>query len=146
MKLEKISSELRSVDFPITGGMWKIDTVSIIEISLGPNVREKNYSVAESQWAVDLLDQLHKLDPEQHWSALIDLGKIPKHFHPPLATRVNYTEMMKDPLTDKVAFINHTSVHRMIIKAFMITQNISSKIRFFKSKEKALEWLKKINK
>lgn len=141
INIEDIPASLRTQTFPPTGGHWVISQDLIIELTLGPKVKEHENVVAEALWAESLLRKLKALDHSQKWDAITSLEKLPKQDNPPLAMRLSYARMIKDKQTRSVAMVHATGWNKAITQTFIITMGSSRKVKFFETSEEARKWI-----
>ncbi|MBI2984712.1 MAG: hypothetical protein HYY50_03750 [Candidatus Kerfeldbacteria bacterium] len=137
-----IPAELRAQEYTPTGGSWRINQDEVLELTLGPRVEEHRDTVGEAHWARDLYEQLKRADPSRQWDAIVSLKRLPAHYNPPLAMRMVFTQMIKDPKTRRVAMLDFTSWQKFITQTFMITRDARPKVRFCKSLKEAQDWVR----
>ncbi|MBI4415248.1 MAG: hypothetical protein HY566_03350 [Candidatus Kerfeldbacteria bacterium] len=141
MASSSIPESLRRQTHEHTGGTWECDD-AVVTLTLGPKIQDPNLDTAEAQWAADLYEQLKGATPGRQWSAVVDLGKLPRRWQPPLAMTMIFAKMMKDPMTKRVAMIHVSHFQREVVRLYLLTKGSVGKIRFFERFDEAAAWVR----
>ena len=113
----------------------------IVELVLGPEVKERLQVAAEAHWIEDLFTRLKELDPPQMWNAIVSLHTQPKKPNPPLEMRAVFASILKDPRTRRVGLVNFTRFQKTIITTYIVTTGSRHKLKFFDSVDAARAWI-----
>ncbi len=126
---------------PQTQTSWKIEPPGIIDLKLGSERSGRDSAAAELIWFQERLAELSQSMPNQSWSVLIDMSKVPVSQNQAIALQELFTDILKNDKIKSAAVIQSARTFQVAIRKILIKMKVIGKLKFFEQKDLAKEWL-----
>lgn len=127
--------------YAMTGAEMNVED-GIMTVVLGAK-RTPESGIAESKWLYDHLTKLKTENPGQRYGVLIDFKNIKVEDKDTVATKTMGTRLVQEAAVSLLAVVQAAKSYQIIIRSIVFAlSKETGKMKFFDSKELALEWLK----
>lgn len=126
--------------YALTGATLDVDG-SIVTVTLGAK-RTPETGIAESKWLYDHLTRLKTETPGKRYGVLLDFKNIKVEDKDTVATKTMGTRLVQEQAVASLAVVQAPKSYQIIIRSIVFAlSKETGKMKFFDTKEMALEWL-----